>query len=93
MVLGVDAEQKFSQSVMDLQGGDLLLLYTDGLTDAMNFQDQIWGRQRLVASFTQTTAAGASAEVAAQHLLWDMRRFAGLTRRTDDVTMLVVKMT
>src|SRR3954447_15417169 len=40
MVLGVDPEQTYQQSLIDLHDNDLLLLYTDGLLDAMNFQDE-----------------------------------------------------
>lgn len=88
MVLGVDAEEKYTQSLVDLRSGDTLLLYTDGLTDAMNFRQEIFGRQRLMEAFR---AGGNSAETVAQNLLWTMRRFAGLTKPTDDVTMIVAR--
>ena len=87
MVLGVDPAERYTQSIIELQSEDLLLLYTDGLPDAMNFQQQTYGRQRLVDVFMR---GGETAEQVAQNLLWDMRRFAGLTKRTDDVTMIVV---
>jgi sigma-B regulation protein RsbU (phosphoserine phosphatase) len=90
LVLGVNPDQTYIQNVIDLQVGDLLLLYTDGLTDAMNFQQQIYGRQRLSEAFAH---GGPTAEAVAQHILWDMRRFAGLTKPTDDVTMIVVRVT
>jgi sigma-B regulation protein RsbU (phosphoserine phosphatase) len=90
MVLGVDPEQKYTQSIIDLQSGDLLLLYTDGLADAMNFKQETFGRQRIIEAFQQ---GGASAEIAAQNILWEMRRFVGLTKRTDDVTMIVARIT
>jgi serine phosphatase RsbU (regulator of sigma subunit) len=88
MVLGVDPAERYTQSVIDLQSQDILLLYTDGLPDARNFQEQPYGRQRLVEVFMR---GGETAEQVAQDILWDMRRFAGLTKRTDDVTMIVVK--
>jgi len=88
LVLGVDPEENYQQRVIDLRVDDILLLYTDGLTDAMNFQQQIFGRLRLIESFTK---GGATAEAVAQNILWDMRKFAGMTRRTDDVTIIVVK--
>ena len=91
MVLGVDPLQTFGQSVQALQSGDLILLYTDGLTDAMNFADQTWGRSRLAAALLHAGEAHMSAEAAANHILWDMRRFVGMTRRTDDVTTVVVR--
>jgi phosphoserine phosphatase RsbU/P len=88
MVLGVDPAERYTQSVVDLLSQDILLLYTDGLPDARNFQEQPYGRQRLVEVFMR---GGETAEQVAQDVLWDMRRFAGLTKRTDDVTMIVVK--
>ncbi|HZZ42923.1 MAG TPA: SpoIIE family protein phosphatase [Tepidisphaeraceae bacterium] len=88
MVLGIDPDQEYRQSVLHLRRGDTLLLYTDGLADAMNFQSETFGRQRIVTAFSK---GGASAEVIAQNILWDLRRFVGLTKRTDDVTMIVAR--
>lgn len=90
MVLGVDPAEKYTQSVLDLKSGDLLLLYTDGVPDAMNFQQQTYGRQRLIEAFMRCGGA-ETAEQVAQNILWDVRRFAGLTKPTDDVTMIVVR--
>lgn len=89
LVLGIDPEEPYEQSVHDLLPNDILLLYTDGLTDAMNFQKQIWGKARLLESFAK---GGATADAVAQNILWDVRRYAGLMQRGDDVTMIVAKM-
>ena len=86
LLLGIDPAEPYDQALHQLESGDTLLLYTDGLTDAMNFQGQTWGKQRLIDSFAR---GGATAEIIAQNILWDMRRYAGLTERTDDVTMIV----
>ncbi len=88
MVLGVDPEEAYSQSMFDLQSGDALLLYTDGLPDAMNFQQETFGRQRVIDAFKK---GGETSEMIAQHILWELRRFVGLAKRTDDVTMMIVK--
>ncbi len=88
MVLGVNPEEEYRQLFIDLQKDDLLLLYTDGLTDAMNFRQETWGRQRLVSVFKN---GGASAEIVAQNILWEMRKFVGLAKRTDDITMIVAR--
>ncbi|HUB27022.1 MAG TPA: SpoIIE family protein phosphatase [Tepidisphaeraceae bacterium] len=92
MVLGINPEETYKQNMIDLRSGDLLLLYTDGLTDAMNFEKRTYGRQRLIEAFKEAGRDGASAETVAQHILWDMRRYAGLSRPTDDVTMIVTRM-
>jgi sigma-B regulation protein RsbU (phosphoserine phosphatase) len=88
LVLGVDPAEVYTQSIFDLKPGDLLLLYTDGLCDAMNFNQETFGRARLIEAFKK---GGETAEAVAHNILWEMRRFAGLTKRTDDITMIVAK--
>ena len=90
MVLGVAPDEDYKQSFVDLKKGDLLLLYTDGLPDARNFRDETFGRQRVVEAFRR---GGESAEVVAQNVLWEMRKFVGMSKATDDVTMIVVRVT
>ena len=66
----------------------MVLLYTDGLADAVNFNGERYGSKRIKETFAK---GGESADVVAQNILWDMRKFVGLTKRADDVTMIVVK--
>jgi len=88
-VLGVDPSAAFDRGLMDLEAGDVLLLYTDGAVEALNFNDQPFGTQRLAGSLRQY--ADQSAQRIAQNILWDIRRFRGLADRTDDLTMVVMK--
>jgi sigma-B regulation protein RsbU (phosphoserine phosphatase) len=88
MVLGVDASEKYVQSLVDLRAGDALLMYTDGLMDAMNFNLERFGKQRIIEAFSQ---GGATAEAITENILWSVRRHTGLAKRTDDVTMIVAK--
>ncbi|HEY8668614.1 MAG TPA: SpoIIE family protein phosphatase [Tepidisphaeraceae bacterium] len=94
MVLGVEPDENYKQSVIDLQRGDLILMYTDGLPDAMNFQQETFGRQRVVQAYQAGGAiAGATAQTVADSILWEVRKFVGMTKRTDDVTMIVARIT
>jgi sigma-B regulation protein RsbU (phosphoserine phosphatase) len=88
MVLGVCNDEPYTQSILELESGDTLLLYTDGLSDAMNFEKQTFGRQRVIEALT---AGGSTADEIAQNILWQMRKFVGLSKRTDDVTMIVMR--
>ncbi len=88
MVLGVLPDEPYTQSTLELQSGDTLLLYTDGLSDAMNFEQKTFGRQRVIDAFS---TGGETAEAVAQNMLWQMRKFVGLSKPTDDVTMIVVR--
>ncbi len=95
MVIGVDPTQRYQCGTLDLRAGDALLLYSDGLSDAMNFDGKKFGRDRVRRALLDALAAepSASAERVAAHLIWEMRRFAGLRTQTDDVTMVVVRVT
>jgi serine phosphatase RsbU (regulator of sigma subunit) len=88
LVLGVSPDEDYQQSVVDLKKGDLLMLYTDGLPDARNFRDEAFGRARVAEVFSR---GGETAEVVAHNVLWEMRKFVGITRSVDDVTMIVVR--
>ncbi len=89
MVLGVDCVATFERAVVDLKPGDILLLYTDGAVEALNFSDERFGRDRLEQSLLKY--ADQPAQLIAQNILWDIRRFRGLADRTDDVTLVVLK--
>ena len=90
MVLGVDCDEPYAQSIVDLKRGDTLLLYTDGLVEAINFEQQMFGRQRIIEALRQ---GGASSDIIAQNILWTARKFVGLSRKSDDMTMLVARLT
>jgi len=90
MVLGVSPDEPYAQSFIDLRKGDVLLLYTDGVADGMNFAQETFGRQRVTEAFRR---GGDTAETVAQNILWELRKFVGMAKRTDDVTMIVAKIT
>ena len=89
MIVGIDASQHYEKGLIDLRPGDLLLLYTDGLADAMDFNDQRYGRERVIRSMYEVPSSSATGDL--NHILWSMRRFAGLNRRTDDTTLVVIR--
>jgi sigma-B regulation protein RsbU (phosphoserine phosphatase) len=88
MVLGVNPDEAYKQNFLDLQSGDTVLIYTDGVTDAMNFAKEPFGKKRLLEAFSK---GGASAEVVAQNVLWELRKFVGMAPRSDDVTMIAAR--
>lgn len=88
MVLGISSDEEFRQFIVDLEPGDILLLYTDGVTDAAHFNGSRFGRRRLINAFGK---GGETAEAVAQNILWEIRRFSGMAPRTDDITMIVVR--
>jgi len=90
MVLGIDPDQQYTQNFVDLQSGDSILIYTDGLPEAMNFERQCYGTECVISAF-KVGGKSNSAQTTSDHLLWDVRRFVGLSSRSDDLTMIVMK--
>ena len=88
LVLGVNDQEDYKQFILDLQSGDVLLLYTDGLSDSVNSTEQPFGRERIIAALQE---GGLTADAITQNVLRHLRGFVGNAKRTDDVTMIVAK--
>ena len=89
LVLGLGVEAEYEIETVKLKGGDCLLFYTDGLTDAVNFDDELWGRENLLEAAKKST--GGSAEQMIKNILGYRRRFVGLASQIDDTSMVAVK--
>jgi sigma-B regulation protein RsbU (phosphoserine phosphatase) len=89
MVLGIDPNEQYRQNVVQLKSGDILLIYTDGLTDAMNFSQETFGRKRLLEVFKK---GGSTAEQVTENIVLEIRNHVGLANPTDDITMIVARM-
>ncbi len=89
LVLGVDASIQLDQRSTTLQPGDCLVLYTDGVTDALNAAEQPFGEQRLRGAI-QASASG-SARAISLGLLQALQEFIGGADPFDDITLLVAK--
>ncbi|CAN5531620.1 hypothetical protein BH10PLA1_BH10PLA1_15260 [soil metagenome] len=90
MVLGVDPNEPYEQHTVQLEKDDAVLLYTDGLTDGMNFNQETFGKTRLLEAFER---GGDFAEGISHNILWELRKHVGMARRNDDVTMVVARIT
>jgi len=89
LVLGVDTQAEYEIGTVELKNNDFLLFYTDGLTDAVNFNNELWGRENLLA--TAMKYADGSAEQLVKNILRYRRRFVGLARQIDDTSIIVAK--
>ena len=90
-VIGVDPDQRYGWESLQLQSGDVILAYTDGLSEALNFEDEAFGRHRVLSATLAAIEMQRDAQGIAKHVLWEMRRFAGLNIRFDDTTIIAIK--
>lgn len=88
-LLGLQGNVLYEQRSIQLGVGDLLLLYTDGVTDTENLQGDSFGTGRLVE--WACLQGGRSPAEVTRSLLMAIRQFCGGGRQGDDVTVLVVK--
>lgn len=89
MVLGVVEDTPFEQRTLHFNAGDLLLLYTDGVTDATDAHWQDFGMERLQRVILDHRHAPAADVMAAlEQAIGD---FAGSTAPFDDIAMVVIK--
>lgn len=93
MVLGIDPSQRYQRGTYDLSPGDLIVAYTDGLTEAQSFDGDRFRRTRVRQALlnAMTPDPNANPEHAIEHVLWSLRQFAGLNTRVDDLTLLATR--
>ena len=89
MIVGVDREQTYEKGMWDFEPGDMVLLYTDGLPDAMNSESKRFGRERIEKLMLEV--ADRSANDALNHILWNVRQHTGPRRASDDTTLILIK--
>jgi len=87
--LGVRAACRYQDSETRLGVGDLLVLYSDGITEAMNPQRELYGEARLTALLQRL--APAQAAEAVEKVLEDVREHCGGNEPGDDITLIVVR--
>ncbi len=89
LVMGLVENTSYETSTVSFQNEDTLLLYTDGLIDAVNFEGQMWGKERLMEILYQSR--GNSASQLVHSILGFRRRFVGLASQLDDTSMLAIR--
>ncbi len=89
MVLGIMDDMTYDESATALAPGDILLLYTDGITEAMDADGNLFGKARLVDAVRHASPAGARDLIDA--ILAAVRAYVGDTPQADDLTIVTVK--
>jgi serine phosphatase RsbU (regulator of sigma subunit) len=88
--LGLQLDASYREVRLALKPGNALLLYTDGIIEAMDTSRQLFGLERLVDLFKRE--GDCSAEVLAERACKSARAFAGGPAQADDVTVIVLKL-
>ena len=86
--VGIMPDMKYSEQETVMAPGTTLFLYTDGLTEAENASQELFGRQRIDNVITNTSG---SPQQLIQTMTAAVHQFVGDTEQSDDLTMLAIK--
>jgi sigma-B regulation protein RsbU (phosphoserine phosphatase) len=88
-ILGCFEDVKYHSKKIRLMPGDLIFLYTDGVTEAFNTDDELYGEERL-ESFLELHPSLTSEDIVSESIQ-DVTRFSSGIPQSDDITLLAIK--
>ena len=95
MALGIDSGDVFDRITGDfsvpLERDDCLILYTDGVTEALDAHGDEFGLERMIQSVRASASEGAQGVI--NRLTDDVRDFVGGHPQHDDITLIVIRKT
>ena len=89
LVLGLFGESRYEQAEVRLKAGDTLVLFTDGVTEAQNPDEELWGDDRFLQVVLRHVHSPCRRIVS--EVLRELRRFAGDEVQSDDITLLLAR--
>jgi sigma-B regulation protein RsbU (phosphoserine phosphatase) len=89
-VVGLLPFAPYSEQSIRLQPGDLLVAYTDGISEAMTHDDEEWGEDRMMAAAAK--ASDSRAEEILRSIFAEADTFTAGAPQHDDMTLLILKL-
>ena len=96
MILGAIKGADYSEGKAQLKTGDILVLYSDGVTEARNADGQLFGAERfyeLVHEYMRDNSESLTAQKMLDQIYNAVRDFSASTSFTDDLTIVVLMVT
>jgi phosphoserine phosphatase RsbU/P len=88
-VIGLLEHVAYAQDEIRIDAGDVLVAYTDGITETMNAEDEEWGEERFIAAL-KAAARLPAADIAAR-IMDAATQFAAGAPQHDDMTLVVLR--
>lgn len=89
-MLGVRKNREYKDCVYQMEKGDTLFVFTDGITEAVNTEDELYGEDRLLEAVSGAPP-GAAPELLIKHVTAVVDTFAKGAKQSDDMTMLALE--
>jgi len=93
-LVGFEPHSRYEQRSCSLQKGDVLLLYTDGITEAPNARGERFDEENLRCALRWACQHYGTAQEILEHIIGQVRQFMGQTAQLeDDMTLLIIRVT
>ncbi|HEY6195721.1 MAG TPA: SpoIIE family protein phosphatase [Candidatus Eisenbacteria bacterium] len=89
-ILGIMEDVAMEEASVDLRAGDLLVFYTDGISEATNVDGELYGEEHLV-EFVAGLPPGLNPEAISASILREIERHLGRLEAQDDRTLVVLR--
>ncbi len=86
-----DSEITYASGTVELEPGDLLFIFTDGVAEAVNEKGEEFGEARIIPVILSMPTGAAAAVLT--RVMGDVNTFVGFARQHDDITALVLRIT
>jgi sigma-B regulation protein RsbU (phosphoserine phosphatase) len=87
--VGLLPERAYEQAEVNLSPGDLLVIYTDGFSEAMNPNLEEWGEERLIHAIAACNCLPAKDSIA--KIMQAADAFASGAPQSDDMTLVILR--
>ncbi|MBR5579477.1 MAG: serine/threonine-protein phosphatase, partial [Lachnospiraceae bacterium] len=82
---------EYEEGSFRLEKGDTLYLYTDGVNEALNPQEELYGDDRLEENLSSAENVAMPLEQLVESILTSIKEFADGAEQADDITMLALR--
>ena len=89
-VLGVHEQFTYQELTVTLYPGDYLLLYTDGITEAMDEKDELYDEKRLIEFVSNNQ--NRTVDKIIKDLINEVKEYSSSSNLDDDITVMVIRM-
>ena len=87
--IGVEKNTVYTDNELEVNSGDILVMYSDGVVESVNLAGRQYSKNRLIQIVTENK--NLSSKEIASLVKTDIKQFCGSVRQHDDQTVLIIK--
>jgi serine phosphatase RsbU (regulator of sigma subunit) len=89
--LGMMENVSYTNTIIDLKPGDIMVFYTDGISEAMNINNELYSSDKLIELLNKSNIQDLDSNTICMKILNSVKYFVGESEQHDDIALVVVK--